>query len=92
MCKNSFEGNIYVRSMFSCVRSSHDLCAHAHMHSLEGTLINTTTITIIIIIIIVISFLLGISVIPWDYMILGIYILAKVLGRGDSMKSPNGYR
>ena len=22
----------------SCVRSSHELCAHAHVHSLEGTL------------------------------------------------------
>src|SRR6218665_12218 len=29
---------IYVRSKFSCVHSSHDLCAHAHAHSLEGTL------------------------------------------------------
>jgi len=28
-----------VRSKFSCVRSSHDLCAHAHAHSLEGTLL-----------------------------------------------------
>ena len=31
-----FGRNIYVRSKFSCVRSSHDLCAHAHAHSLEG--------------------------------------------------------
>jgi len=28
-----------VRSMFSCVRASYDLCARAHAHSLEGTLI-----------------------------------------------------
>jgi len=30
-----------VRSMFSCVHTSHDLCARAvraHVHSLEGTL------------------------------------------------------
>jgi len=38
--KNIFGVNIYVRSKYSCVRSSHDLCAHAHMHSLEGTLIS----------------------------------------------------
>jgi len=30
-----------VRSMFSCVRSSHDLCARTHTHSLEGTLVVT---------------------------------------------------
>jgi len=30
MCKHIFEGNIYFRSKFSCVR--------AHAHSLEGTL------------------------------------------------------
>src|SRR6218665_1218712 len=29
---------MYVRTKFSCVRSSHNLCAHAHAHSLEGTL------------------------------------------------------
>ena len=28
-----------MRSNFSCVRSSHDLCARAHAHSLEGTLL-----------------------------------------------------
>jgi len=28
-----------VRSRYSCVRGSHDLCAHAHAHSLEGTLL-----------------------------------------------------
>jgi len=39
MCKSIFGGNIYVRSMFSCVRTSHDLRARAHMHSLEGTLV-----------------------------------------------------
>src|SRR6218665_894657 len=30
--------NIYVLSKFSCERSSHNLCARAHAHSLEGTL------------------------------------------------------
>jgi len=35
--KNIFGGSFYVRSKFSCVRSSHNL--HAHAHSLEGTLI-----------------------------------------------------
>ena len=39
MCNTHFGGNIYVRSQFSCVRSAHDLCAHAHAHSLEGTLV-----------------------------------------------------
>ena len=28
--KSIFEGNIHVRSKFFDVRSSHDLCAHAH--------------------------------------------------------------
>jgi len=37
--KHIFGGNIYVRSMFSCMRSSHGLCARAHAHSLEGTLV-----------------------------------------------------
>jgi len=37
--KHSFRGNIYVRFKFSCVRSSHNLCAHAY--SLEGTLLAT---------------------------------------------------
>jgi len=27
-----------MRFKFSCVRSSHDLCARVHTHSLEGTL------------------------------------------------------
>src|SRR6188768_1454664 len=27
--------------MFACVRSSYDLCARAHAHSLEGTLVQT---------------------------------------------------
>jgi len=36
--KHIFGGNSYVRSKFSCVRSSHDLCAHAHANSLEGKL------------------------------------------------------
>jgi len=36
--KPFFEGKFYVRSKFSCVRSSHDLCARTHAHSLEGTL------------------------------------------------------
>jgi len=34
--------NIYVRSKFSCMRSSHDLCARARAHSFSGTLIPTT--------------------------------------------------
>ena len=38
MCKNIFGRNIYVRSKFSCVRSSHGLCVRTHAHSLEGTL------------------------------------------------------
>ena len=29
-----------VRSKFSCVHSSHSLCARAHTHSLEGTLVH----------------------------------------------------
>ena len=37
MCKNISGRNVYVHK-FSCERSSHDLCAHAHAHSLEGTL------------------------------------------------------
>ena len=28
-----------MRSKFSCMHSSHDLRAHAHAHSLEGTLL-----------------------------------------------------
>jgi len=31
---------IYVNSKFSCVRSSHNLCVHAHAHSLEGALVS----------------------------------------------------
>ena len=38
--QNIFE-KYFVRSMFSCVRSSYDLCARAHAHSLEGTLTTT---------------------------------------------------
>ena len=38
MCKKIVGGNIYVRSKFSCVHLSHDLCACARAHSLEGTL------------------------------------------------------
>ena len=30
-----------MRSKFSCVRSSHDMCARAHAHSLEGTFLMT---------------------------------------------------
>ena len=37
--QNIFERDICVRSKFSSVRSSHGLCARAHMHSLEGTLV-----------------------------------------------------
>jgi len=37
--KTFLNGNFVVRSEFSCVRSSHDLCARAHAHSLEGTLV-----------------------------------------------------
>jgi len=36
--KTYLKGHFVVRSEFSCVRSSHDLCARAHAHSLEGTL------------------------------------------------------
>jgi len=36
--KTFFGTNIYVRSKFSCVRSSHGLCV-ACAHSLEGTLV-----------------------------------------------------
>jgi len=35
---NFVSPNIYVHSMFCCVCSSHDLCAQAHAHSLEETL------------------------------------------------------
>jgi len=37
--KPFLEGKFYVRSKLSCVRSSHDLCERAHMHSLDGTLV-----------------------------------------------------
>src|SRR6218665_3766409 len=33
--KTFFKGNFFVRSEFSCVRSSHDLCVRTHTHSLE---------------------------------------------------------
>jgi len=39
MCKNISERNIYVSSKFSCVRSSHGLCACTQVHSLEGALL-----------------------------------------------------
>jgi len=38
MCKTLWGGN-YVRSKFSCVRSSHDL--RERVHSLEGTLLES---------------------------------------------------
>ena len=38
MCKHIFRKNIYVHSKSSCVPSSHDQCARAHVHGLEGTL------------------------------------------------------
>jgi len=41
MCKHIFYMEIYVRSKFSSVRSSHDLCAGAHVHSLEGTFMSS---------------------------------------------------
>jgi len=41
MCKHIFEEECFVRSKFSCVRSSHNLWAHAHAHSLEGILDRT---------------------------------------------------
>src|SRR6218665_591335 len=41
MSKNHFLRKIYLCSKFSCVRSSHHLCARAHVHSLEGTLVKT---------------------------------------------------
>jgi len=37
--KNTFARNIDVCSKFYCVRSSHNLCACAHEHSLEGALL-----------------------------------------------------
>jgi len=37
--KNISGRNIYVRSKFSEVRSSHELCALANAYSLEGTLV-----------------------------------------------------
>ena len=43
--KNIFGRNINVRSKFSCVRSSCDLCARAHAHSLEGTLLDSMLAT-----------------------------------------------
>jgi len=39
--KTFLEETFYVRSKFSCVRSSHDLCVHAHAHGLEETLART---------------------------------------------------
>jgi len=43
--QEDFLKEIYVRSKFSCVRSSHKLCARAHAHSLEGTLHLNTSMT-----------------------------------------------
>jgi len=43
--KHIIGGNIYVRSKISCVRSSHNLCARAQAHSLEGTLFPADTVT-----------------------------------------------
>src|SRR6218665_3902612 len=42
LCANILGRNIYVRFKFSSVRSSHNLCAHAH--SLEGTLLMTSSV------------------------------------------------
>jgi len=39
MCKNILPRYIYVK--FSCVHSSDDMCARAHMHSLERTLVSS---------------------------------------------------
>ena len=39
------ENLFFVRSTFSCVRASYDLCASAHAHSLEGTLARTPLVT-----------------------------------------------
>src|SRR6218665_3512496 len=39
VCANILGSNIHARFKFSCVRLSHGLCARAHAHSLEGTLI-----------------------------------------------------
>src|SRR6218665_32152 len=33
----------FVHSKFSCVHSSHNLCANAHVHSLEGALVPIPT-------------------------------------------------
>jgi len=43
MCKH-FKKKHYVRSKVSRVRSSHGLCARAHAHSLEGTLLMTSSV------------------------------------------------
>lgn len=34
------ECTLCVHSMFSCVRPSHGMCAHAHARSLEGTVVS----------------------------------------------------
>ena len=44
MCKTIFGWNIYVRSKFSCVRSSHDQCARAHVHT-EGALMTAPSLS-----------------------------------------------
>src|SRR6218665_2063969 len=51
MCKNVFEGNIPACCKFSCMHSSHDLCAHAHVHSLERTLLTIMIPTIPVILV-----------------------------------------
>src|SRR6218665_3311596 len=38
MCKKHFRREHFCALKFSCLRSSQDLCAHAHAHSLKGTL------------------------------------------------------
>jgi len=41
MCKKYFWKEYLFVLKFSSVRSSHDLCAHAHVHSLEEKLLLT---------------------------------------------------
>ena len=38
---------IYVHPKFSCLRSSHDLCARARTHSFEGTLTNIVFVVLL---------------------------------------------
>jgi len=46
--ENIFEGNIYVRSRFSYVDSSHDLRARTYAHRLKGTLIVTAAELVVV--------------------------------------------